>query len=98
MRWLGRQDSNLRMPVPKTGALPLGDAPADAAALEPDGGEVHIGPAWARQAGWRVGRSQEKHCRHTPNHRIERLAARQEMEHDCPVPRRWRANAKRNGN
>jgi site-specific DNA recombinase len=27
-RWLGRQDSNLRMPVPKTGALPLGDAPA----------------------------------------------------------------------
>src|SRR3954466_10176998 len=31
-RWLGRQDSNLRMPVPKTGALPLGDAPAGAAA------------------------------------------------------------------
>ncbi|MEA3013336.1 MAG: site-specific recombinase [Sphingomonadales bacterium] len=29
-RWLGRQDSNLRMPVPKTGALPLGDAPAEA--------------------------------------------------------------------
>jgi hypothetical protein len=26
--WLGREDSNLRMPVPKTGALPLGDAPA----------------------------------------------------------------------
>ena len=26
--WLGRQDSNLRIPVPKTGALPLGDAPA----------------------------------------------------------------------
>ena len=25
--WLGRQDSNLRMPVQKTGALPLGDAP-----------------------------------------------------------------------
>jgi hypothetical protein len=25
--WLGRQDSNLGMPVPKTGALPLGDAP-----------------------------------------------------------------------
>ena len=25
--WLGRQDSNLRMPTPKTGALPLGDAP-----------------------------------------------------------------------
>ena len=31
--WLGRQDSNLRMPVPKTGALPLGDAPA---------GEPHV--------------------------------------------------------
>lgn len=25
--WLGREDSNLRMPIPKTGALPLGDAP-----------------------------------------------------------------------
>jgi hypothetical protein len=25
--WLGWQDSNLRMPVPKTGALPLGDTP-----------------------------------------------------------------------
>lgn len=29
--WLGRQDSNLGMSVPKTDALPLGDAPkADA--------------------------------------------------------------------
>ena len=28
LSWLGRQDSNLRMPVPKTGALPLGDAPS----------------------------------------------------------------------
>ncbi len=26
--WLGRQDSNLRMLVPKTSALPLGDAPS----------------------------------------------------------------------
>ena len=25
--WLGRKDSNLRMPVPKTDALPLGYAP-----------------------------------------------------------------------
>src|SRR5260370_37907994 len=25
--WLGRKASNLRMPDPKTGALPLGDAP-----------------------------------------------------------------------
>ncbi len=25
--WLGRRDSNPRMPVPKTGALPLGDVP-----------------------------------------------------------------------
>jgi len=25
--WLGREDSNLRMAVPKTAALPLGDAP-----------------------------------------------------------------------
>ena len=28
MGWLGRQDSNLGMAVPKTAALPLGDAPA----------------------------------------------------------------------
>ena len=27
MLWLGRKDSNLRMPEPKTGALPLGYAP-----------------------------------------------------------------------
>src|SRR5690554_7406698 len=27
-RWLGYQDSNLGMPIPKTGALPLGDTPA----------------------------------------------------------------------
>ena len=26
--WLGRKDSNLRMPGPKPGALPLGDAPS----------------------------------------------------------------------
>ena len=26
--WLGRQDSNLRMLIPKTSALPLGDAPS----------------------------------------------------------------------
>ena len=36
MRWLGRQDSNLRMPDPKSGALPLGDAPtADARLAAP---------------------------------------------------------------
>ena len=28
--WLGRQDSNLRMAVPKTAALPLGYAPYEA--------------------------------------------------------------------
>ena len=27
VKWLGRKDSNLRMPDPKTGALPLGYAP-----------------------------------------------------------------------
>ncbi len=26
-KWLGRKDSNLRMPLPKSGALPLGDSP-----------------------------------------------------------------------
>ena len=29
-RWLGREGSNLRMSVPKTDALPLGDAPTGA--------------------------------------------------------------------
>src|SRR5882724_5679442 len=33
-RWLGREDSNLRMPVPKTGALPLGYAPISDAKLK----------------------------------------------------------------
>jgi hypothetical protein len=33
--WLGRQDSNLRMPIPKTGALPLGDAPKHLRATGP---------------------------------------------------------------
>ncbi|CAD5276484.1 hypothetical protein BOS5A_210665 [Bosea sp. EC-HK365B] len=33
-KWLGRQDSNLGMAVPKTAALPLGDAPICAALLE----------------------------------------------------------------
>ncbi len=28
IKWLGWQDSNLRMPIPKTGALPLGYTPA----------------------------------------------------------------------
>ncbi len=27
MEWLGREDSNLRMTIPKTVALPLGDVP-----------------------------------------------------------------------
>ena len=31
--WLGRQDSNLGMAVPKTAALPLGDAPPEAEAV-----------------------------------------------------------------
>jgi hypothetical protein len=33
IEWLGRQDSNLRMTVPKTVALPLGDAPSAGRAL-----------------------------------------------------------------
>src|SRR6266542_2418705 len=31
--WLGREDSNLRMPESKSGALPLGYAPIDASGL-----------------------------------------------------------------
>ena len=33
--WLARQDSNLQSTVPKTGALPLGHAPARFEALAP---------------------------------------------------------------
>src|SRR3990172_9869 len=36
--WLGRQDSNLRMPDPKSGALPLGDAPSPVPCRAPRGG------------------------------------------------------------
>src|SRR2546425_12819588 len=43
--WLGRKDSNLRMPVPKTGALPLGYAPASMA-----GKALKDGAAWAHRA------------------------------------------------
>src|ERR1051325_11174521 len=35
--WLGRVDSNQRMPVPKTGALPLGYAPARVSEARPLG-------------------------------------------------------------
>jgi hypothetical protein len=35
IQWLGRQDSNLGMPVPKTGALPLGDAPPELESGDP---------------------------------------------------------------
>ena len=37
--WLGRQDSNLGMSVPKTDALPLGDAPTGSASS--GGGALH---------------------------------------------------------
>jgi hypothetical protein len=33
LSWLGREGSNLRMAVPKTAALPLGDAPTVTATL-----------------------------------------------------------------
>src|SRR5687767_1208022 len=52
--WLGRQDSNLRMPVPKTGALPLGDAPACRPmrwALARGGG------LYRQRRGWKAGMS-----------------------------------------
>ncbi len=43
--WLGRQDSNLGMSVPKTDALPLGDAPT--AAFISEGGMGPQGGKWA---------------------------------------------------
>ncbi len=59
--WLGRQDSNLRMPVPKTGALPLGDAPAGGALLAERAGRARgqIDPGFSvakSLASWRSGR------------------------------------------
>ena len=48
--WLGRQDSNLRMPGSKPGALPLGDAPSRcgrkrfaSASKDPKGRRILIG-------------------------------------------------------
>ena len=58
--WLGREDSNLRMTVPKTVALPLGDAPSDPVLL--GRGRDHkadgVGPPVRPRAGgpWRAGR------------------------------------------
>jgi hypothetical protein len=49
--WLGRQDSNLRMAVPKTAALPLGYAPA---AVFPLRGEARL--IVIRSAGSSVAR------------------------------------------
>ena len=42
-RWLGRQDSNLGMAVPKTAALPLGDAPRCGQAYGSRGGVTTSG-------------------------------------------------------
>src|SRR5687768_9003362 len=95
LRWLGRQDSNLRMPVPKTGALPLGDAPADAAALEPSADEVHIDRPTAARPSWAcVGAG----ARPLPTARqSEGLAKRPEMPHDCADSRESeRADGARN--
>ncbi len=44
--WLGREDSNLRMPEPKSGALPLGDAPI--IARRPMPGRTLIAPGRRR--------------------------------------------------
>jgi hypothetical protein len=43
--WLGCQDSNLGMSVPKTDALPLGDTPTGAVPTRFDGAAQHDGGA-----------------------------------------------------
>ena len=60
-RWLGRQDSNLRMPVPKTGALPLGDAPAGGRLIAAAGRKPLIA------APARLGRRRRPHPRARPS-------------------------------
>src|ERR1041385_3863639 len=45
-RWLGREDSNLRMPESKSGALPLGDAPIW------EGADPTGTPPPVQRAGW----------------------------------------------
>ena len=40
--WLGREDSNLRMPDPKTGALPLGYAPAGISETDAETTDTHL--------------------------------------------------------
>lgn len=45
-RWLGRLDLNQRMPVPKTGALPLGDAPIFKAMLQSEAETTQFKCGW----------------------------------------------------
>jgi hypothetical protein len=54
--WLGRQDSNLGMAVPKTAALPLGDAPTLASDVKQRGYYTH---ALRDQYGKRTGHVHE---------------------------------------
>src|SRR5947209_10313910 len=65
--WLGRQDSNLRMPVPKTGALPLGDAPAG-------GPMCGRGAAYTRECAQRKRRAYDPPLARSSNGRL-RLAS-----------------------
>jgi len=62
MIWLGRKDSNLRMPVPKTGALPLGYAPARAALYNESERDVKGAKAAKIAAMRRAGLSKPLAC------------------------------------
>src|SRR4051812_10208760 len=51
MRWLGREDSNLRMAAPKAAALPLGDSPKGRLICEHERAEAHSRRSLA-EADW----------------------------------------------
>ena len=77
--WLGRQDSNLRMPVPKTGALPLGDAPVAAVS-----GFYALGRAWQVHARAQAGCGQPGLLRAHPS--TAAYASAVTASHTVPVP------------
>src|SRR6185295_8265192 len=65
--WLGRKDSNLRMPDPKTGALPLGDAPASQSRHDADNLDSTPETDPGRLMPWRTGRAQPSYTERRAN-------------------------------
>ncbi len=76
--WLGRQDSNLGMAVPKTAALPLGDAPkraVEAAYIAPGRGAGNRpGRQAKRVVSWLAARHARRYKAASREHRCRSVA------------------------